>query len=188
MATDERSGGQQRIVSNLRPDVGPVDKHALCETGHCDRKQRYRVPWPQFGSDVALCDFHLARYRHINPEIWGRIRALDDVEDPDRYAVIGNRFLTLDEVPEEIAVDGEKMRRVALCVDGWALFDSAEPDDDGTVRFVTVNRGLEPRESIEIHRSSGGEFVDWFRQHEGIHELDPEARRALHGGETDVEA
>jgi hypothetical protein len=183
MATDERSVGERRLVSSLRPDVGPVEDHALCETGHCDRPQAYRVPWPVIGGDVALCDYHLARYRQMNPEIWERMRALEDIEDPDIHTVVGDRFVTLDDVPEEISVDGEKMRRVALVVDGWALFDSAEPEDDGTVRFVTVDRGLEPRESVSIDRSSAGEFVTWFRQHEGIHELDPDARRALYGGD-----
>ena len=183
MATDERTAFEKRTRSNLRPDVGPVDEHALCETGHCDREQRYRVPWPAIRGDVAYCPFHLARYRALNPEIWQRLRDLEVVEDPDTYAVVGQRFVTLDEVPKEIGVDGEKMRRVALGVDGWALFDSAEPDDDGTVRFVTVDKDLEPRESVSVDRSSAGEFVTWFRQHEGVHDLDPDARAALHGGE-----
>lgn len=185
MATDERTAFERRTLSNLRPDVGIVHENESCEqSDHCDREQRYRVPWPQIGGDVALCDYHLARYRKLNSEIWGRIRALDDVEDPDIHAVIGNRFLTVDEVPEEIAVDGEKMRRVGLGVDGRALFDSAVPDDDGSVRFVTVDRSLEPHGSIEIHRSSAGAFVSWYRSHEGIHELDADAQSALHGGET----
>lgn len=167
----------------LEPEVGPVDEHGLCECGHCDREQRYRLPWPEVGGDVAYCGYHVARYRHHNRELWERLRSLDEVEDPDVHAVAGDRFLTLDEVPEEISVDGERMRRVALGVDGWALFDSAEPDDDGTVRFVTVDRNLEPRESVEISRSSAGEFLNWFREHEGVHDLDPDARRALYGGE-----
>ena len=183
MATDERAAHEKRVRSNLRPNVGPVDDHELCECGHCDREQRYRVPWPEFGGDVAYCDYHLARYRELNPEIWNRLRDLEAVEDPTRYAGIGRRFITLDEVPAEISVDGEKMRRVALGVDGFALFDSAEPDEDGQVRFVTVDKGLEPRDSVSIDRSSAGEFVDWVRTHEGVHELDPDARGALHGGE-----
>ncbi|WP_049908736.1 MULTISPECIES: hypothetical protein [Halorubrum] len=171
----------------LEPDVGPVDEHGICECGHCDREQRYRLPWPVIGGDIAYCEYHVARYREHNPEIWGRVRRLDGVDDPGIYATVGNRFLTLNEVPREIAVGGEKMRRVALGVDGWALFDSAEPDQDGLVRFVTVDRDLEPRESVEIDRSSAGDFVSWFREHEGVHDLDPDARKALYGGEPDVE-
>lgn len=186
MATEERSAFEKRTLSNLEPDVGAVDGHDLCECGHCDRPQEYRVPWPQIGGDVAYCDYHLARYRENHPEIWERVRALDIVDDPDIYAVVGRRFVSLDEVPSEISVDDEKMRRVALGVDGWALFDSAEPDQDGSVRFVTVDRDLEPRESVEINRSDAGEFVNWFRRHEGIHALDPDARDALHGGGPDA--
>ncbi|QKY17756.1 hypothetical protein [Halorubrum sp. CBA1229] len=182
MATEERSAHEKRTLSNLEPDVGAVDEHELCECGHCDRPQEYRVPWPHIGGDVAYCDYHLARYRENNSDIWDRLRALEGVDDPDIYAMIGSRFLTLDEVPSEISVDGEKMRRVALGVDGWALFDSAEPDEDGTVRFVTVDRELEPRESVAIDRSSAGKFVTWYRRHEGIHALEPDARDALHGG------
>ena len=184
MATDGRTTFEKRTLSNLRPDVGPVDEHALCETGHCDREQRYRVPWPVIGGDVGYCDYHLARYRELNPEIWNRVRDLEAVEDPTQYAGIGRHFITLDEVPTEIAVGGEKMRRVALGVDGFALFDSTEPDEDGEVRFVTVDKGLEPRESISIDRSTAGEFVSWFREHEGIHDLDPDARAALYGSES----
>ena len=183
MATDEREAFEARTRASLRPDVGPVEEHGLCETAHCDREQRYRVPWPVIGGDVAYCAYHLARYRAINPEIWERVRDLDAVDDPDEYVGVGRRFVTLDEIPEEVAVDGERMRRVALGVDGWALFDSAEPDDDGTVRFATVDKDLEPRESVSIDRSSAGEFVSWFREHEGIHDLDPDARDALHGGD-----
>ncbi|MDB2246576.1 hypothetical protein PM015_17995, partial [Halorubrum ezzemoulense] len=135
----------------LEPDVGPVDD-GDCGIGQCDREATYRVAWPHFGSDEALCPFHLCRFRAHHGEVWRQMRELD-VEDPDVHAVRGQRFVTLDEVPEEIAVEGEKMRRVALGVDGWALFDSAEPDEDGTVRFVTVDRNLEHRESVEISRS-----------------------------------
>ncbi|WP_049982054.1 hypothetical protein [Halorubrum sp. BV1] len=186
MATDGREAFERRTLSNLRPDVGVVDTDETCEqSDHCDREQQYRVPWPHIGGDVALCDYHLTRYRKLNPDIWERVRDLEGVEDPDVYAVVGDRFLTVDEVPGEIAVDGEKMCRVGLGVDGHALFDSAEPDDDdGTVRFVTVDRNLEPRDSIEIHRSSAGAFVSWYRSHEGVHELDADARSALHGGDS----
>jgi hypothetical protein len=183
MATDERTAWEQRTRTELEPDVGAVDTDDACEqSDHCDREQQYRVPWPNFGGDVALCDYHLARYRDINPEIWGRVRALEGVEDPDIYAVIGDRFVTLDEVPTEISVDGEKMRRVALGADGLALFDSAEPDDDGTVRFRTVGRDLESRETVEVPRKQAGGFLDWYRRKEGVHTLDPDARDALHGG------
>lgn len=182
MATDERTAFEKRTLSNLRPDVAPVDEHALCETGHYDREQCYRVPWPQFGGDVAYCAYHLARYRHNHPEIWERIRAIDDVEDPDKFVVIGDCFLTLEDVPEEIEVDGERMRRVALAVDGLALFDSADPDEDGAVRFRIVACDLEPRETVEIPREHAGRFLDWYRTHKGVHALDPVAREALHGG------
>ncbi|WP_200531965.1 hypothetical protein [Halorubrum sp. LN27] len=187
MATDERTSWERQTRSELEPDVGAVDTDDACEqSDHCDREQQYRVPWPNFGSDVALCDYHLARYRDLNPEIWGRVRGLDGVEDPDKYAVIGSRFLTLDEVPEEISVDGEKMRRVALGVDGLALFDSAEPDDDGTVRFRTIGRDLEPRETVEVPKEHAGGCLDWYRTEEGVHELDPDARDALFGGGPDA--
>ena len=187
MATDERTAWEQRTRTELEPNVGAVDTDETCEqSDHCDREQQYRVPWPNFGGDVALCDYHLARYRNINAEIWGRVRALDGVEDPDVYAVIGDRFLTLDEVPAEISVEGEKMRRVALGADGLALFDSDEPDEDGTVRFRTVGRDLEARETVEVTRKHAGGFVDWYRLNEGVHALDPDARAALYGGEPDA--
>ena len=124
-----------------------------------DREQKYRLPWPQIGGDVSYCEYHLARYRENHPEIWERVRTLEDVEDPDVYAVIGSRFLTLDKVPEEISVDGEKMRRVALSVDGCALFDSAEPDEEGTVRFVTVDRSLDPRDVCGLQHQASRETV-----------------------------
>ena len=187
MATDERTAFEHRTLSNLRPDVGVVDSTEPCEqSDHCTREQRYRVPWPHIGGDVALCDYHLARYRELNPEIWERVRDLECVEDPNIHTVVGDRYLTLDDVPEEIEVDDERMRRVALGVDGLALFDSAEPDGDGTVRFRTVGRDLESRETVEVPREHAGGFVDWYRTHEGIHDLDPDARTALHGGDRDV--
>lgn len=182
VATEERSAYEKHTRSNLEPDIGAVDEHELCECGHCDRPQEYRVPWPQIGGDVAYTEYHPARYRVNHPDIWEHVRAVDGVDDPDAYAVIGSRFLPLDEVQSEISVDSEKMSRVALGVDGWAPFDSAEPDEDGGVRFVTVSRDLEPRESVTINRSSAGEFLTWYRHHEGIHALDPGARDALHGG------
>ena len=184
MATDGREAFEKQTRTELEPDVGAVDADDPCEqSDHCDREQQYRVPWPNFGGDVALCTHHLARYRKLNPEIWERVRALDGVDDPDIYAVVFNRFLTLDEVPAEIAVDGEKMRRVALGVDGLALYDSAEPDEDGTVRFRTVDRDLEARETVEVSREHAGGFVDWYRTNEGVHEFDPDGRAALYGGE-----
>lgn len=183
MATDERTAWERRTRNELEPDVGAVNVDDSCEqSDHCDRDQQYRVPWPQIGGDVALCDYHLARYRQLNPEIWERVRDLDGVDDPDMYAVVGDRFLTLDEIPETIGVDGEKMRRVALGVDGFALYDSAEPHDDGTVRFSTVSRDLEARETVEVALGRGHEFLGWYRAEEGVHDLDPDARDALFGG------
>jgi len=185
MATEERIAWERRTRSELEPDVGAVDSDDPCEqSDHCDREQQYRVPWPNFGGDVALCDYHLARYRELNPEIWKRLRDLNGVDDPDVYAVVGDRFLTLDEVPTAISVDGEKMRRVALGVDGLALFDSAEPDDDGTVRFRTVGRDLEARETVEVELGRGHDVLGWYRTEEGVHDLDPDARDALFGGES----
>lgn len=165
----------------LEPDVGPVDDGSPCGIGQCDREATYRVAWPHFGSDEALCPFHLCRFRAYHGEVWSQMRELD-VEDPDAHAVRGQRFVTLDEVPDQIAIDGERMNRVALGVDGLALFDSAEPDD-GTVLFATVNRRLEPVESREIARSQAGRFVSWYRDHEGVYRWDPDAQAALYGGE-----
>lgn len=184
MATDRRGAWERQTRTELEPDVGAVDTDESCEqSDHCDREQQFRVPWPNFGSDVALCDYHLARYRQANPEIWERVRDLDDIDDPNVYAVVGDRFLTLGEVPAEISVEGEMMRRVALGADGLALFDSAEPDDTGCVRFRTVGRDLEPRESVEVTRDHAGAFINWYRKAEGVHTLDPDARAALYGGE-----
>ena len=185
MATDGRSAWEQRTRTELEPDVGTVDTDDACEqSDHCDREQQYRVPWPNFGGDVALCDYHLARYRQLNPEIWERVRDLDGVDDPDVYAVVGDRFLTIDEVPETISVSGEKMRRVALGVDGLALFDSAEPDEDDTVRFRTVGRDLEARESVEVELGRGHELLGWYRTEEGVHDLDPDAHHAQFEGQS----
>lgn len=165
----------------LEPDIGPVDEDD-CGTGHCDNDAVYRVAWPNFGGDEALCPFHLARFRAQHTDLWEQMRALD-VEDPDIHAVRGQRFVALDEVPEQIAADGEKVNRVALGVDGLALFDSDEPDD-GTVRFVTVDRRLDVVESVEVERGHAGEVVAWYRDHEGIYRWDPDARADFHGGES----
>lgn len=182
MSSESREAFEKRTRSDLRPDIGVVENET-CECRNCDEDARYRVPWPAFGGDVAYCGYHLARYRGDNPEIWCRLRDLDAVEDPDRYAVRGDRFLTLKDVPDQVAVDGEVMNRVALGVDGLALYDSAEPDSDGTVRFATVDRRLEAVESIAVDRSDAGDLVRWYRDHEGVHRIDPDARASLYGGE-----
>lgn len=164
----------------LEPDIGPVED-AECGTGHCDQDAVYRVAWPNFGGDQPLCPFHLCRFRAEHTEIWEQMRGLD-VDDPDEYAVRGTCFVSIDEVPDQISADGERMNRVALGVDGLALFDSAEPDE-GSVRFVTVDRRLDVVESKEVDRSRAGAFVSWYRDHEGVHRWDPDAQAALYGGE-----
>jgi len=163
----------------LEPDIGPVDEED-CGTGHCDNDAVYRVAWPNFGGDQPLCPFHLCRFRAEHGEIWEQMRGLD--EDPDEYAVRGTRFVSIDEVPNQIGADGEKMNRVALGVDGLALYDSAEPEDE-TVRFVTVDRRLNLVESVEVERERAGEFVAWYRDHEGVYHWDPDAQAALYGGD-----
>lgn len=181
MATEERSAHEKRTLSNLEPDVGAVDEHELCECGHCDRPQEHRVPWPHIGGDVAHCDYHLARYRENNPDIWDRLRALDGVDDPDIYAVIGSRFLTLDEVPSEISVDGGGCAVSRSASTGGRC--STAPSPTRTERFA-----LSPwiassnRESVAIDRSPADKFVTWYRRYEGVHALDPDARDAVHGG------
>ncbi len=70
------SGAHRALV----PEVGPVDEHGLCECGHCDREQSYRLPWPEIGGDVAYCGYHVARYRHHDRELRERIRSLDVVD------------------------------------------------------------------------------------------------------------
>ncbi|ELZ38897.1 hypothetical protein [Halorubrum tebenquichense] len=164
----------------LEPDIGPIDE-GDCGTGHCDNDAVYRVAWPHFGGDEALCSFHLARFCDQHPELWEQMRALD-VDDPDTYAVRGQRFVSIDEVPDQISVDGERMNRVALGVDGLALYDSAEPEGE-TVRFVTVDRRLDPVESVKVERKRAGEFVAWYRDHEGVYRWDPDAQAALYGGD-----
>ncbi|ELZ45257.1 hypothetical protein C463_06537 [Halorubrum californiense DSM 19288] len=173
----EISGG-----APLEPDIGPVDD-VDCGSGHCDRDAVYRVAWPNFGGDEALCEWHLCRFRHQHTEIWDQMRALD-APNPDTFAVRGQRFISLDEVPEEIAVDDDRMRRVALGDDGLALFESADVGPGDPVRFVTVDRRLDVDGSIEVARGKAGSVVAWYRDHEGVYEWDPEAKAALHGGES----
>ena len=82
MATDERTAWEKRTRTELEPDVGAVDTDDPCEqSDHCDREQQYRVPWPNFGGDVAL-------------EATAHRRPLDAVgQAPGEFGLAGRRHL-----------------------------------------------------------------------------------------------
>lgn len=87
--------------TSLEADVGPVEADAECAVGPCDDDAVYRVPWPQFGGDVAYCPYHLARYRNEYRDEWQRVQEHVD-DDLFAFATRGDRFLSLADVPTKI--------------------------------------------------------------------------------------
>lgn len=183
-AEERRERFVQQVRAELRPEVGVVDD-VDCGCRLCDEVAVFRVPRTHFGGDTPYCPYHLARYRHRHTELYQQVRVLEDIPDPDVHAVVGDRFLALEEIPETLPLDDREFRRVGLGVDGNALVESAEPDDDGFVEYALLTRGLEVVEDgrIEIPRSRAGEFLVWFRDHRGLHGVDADVQDALYGGE-----
>lgn len=131
--------------SLLEADVGSVDDED-CQVGSCDDDADYRVPRPGLGGDVAYCPYHLARYRAEYPDEWERVQEDDD--DLYAYATRGDRFLVLDDVPTKIR--GGRYRRVGLTVLGSALYEQVQPDEDGLVTYVLVDRELEYQDALQV--------------------------------------
>lgn len=163
--------------SFLEADVGPVDEED-CAVGPCGDDAVYRVPWPQFGGDVAYCPYHLTRYRSSYREEFKRVQEHVD-DDLSAFATRGDRFLTLDDVPTRIR--GGRYRRVGLTELGYGLYEETNPDSNGLVTYVLVNRHLGYTDALRVPSERAGEFLDEFNTERGIHEWDPEARDALFG-------
>ncbi len=164
----------------LNPDVGPVEDEA-CAVGACPDAAVYRVPWPQFGGDVAYCSFHLARYRHDHPELFERVQETVD-DDLSALATQGQRWLSLEAVP--VRIRQGRYRRVGVTALGYALFEATEPDEDGRVTYVLVDRNLEYRDAIQVSSERSGAFLEDFDERRGFHEWDQDVLEALRGGEV----
>lgn len=163
--------------SYLEPEVGPVeDPDQGCEVGACDESAVYRVPWPNFGGDIAYCGFHLARYRHEHGELWERFQGAP-VDDPDEFACRGQQFLALGEVPEKIR--GGRYRCVALTQLGLALYEQTTPDD-GVVTYVLVDRSPEYDDALRVEADRASEFLHDFDRRRGVYERQPDVREALY--------
>lgn len=178
--SDSGTTGKQafydRLTAELEPDVGPVEGEE-CEA-RCDEDAVYRVPWPHIGGDVAYCGYHLACYKHDQPEIWDRVRS-GPYPDPQKYVEVGNRFISLDEIPEKIR--SETFRRICLDHEGYALFESSEPDDEGYVTYIRVDKTLGAFERNRVRKEISGELLGWYQQEIGWRHLDPEVQEALFG-------
>jgi hypothetical protein len=160
----------------LSPDIGPVEAED-CSVGACVDAAVYRVPWPSIG-DVAYCSHHLARYRYHHPDCFERVQEHVD-EDLTALATRGNRWLALEEVPERIR--GGRYRRVGVTARGYALFESVEPDTDGCVTYVLVDRDLSHTASIRVPSDRSGEFLETFDQRRGFFEWENDIRNAVSG-------
>ena len=177
MTTTGKQRFYDRLEAELEPDVGPVEGDDECEAT-CEEEAVYRVPWPHIGGDTALCGYHLACYRHDQPEIWERIRS-GPFPDPEDFAVVGTRFVSLDEIPTKIR--DETFRRVCLDHEGAALFESMTPDADGYVTYIRVNRCLDEFERNRVRKEITGELLGWYKQNIGWRQLDPDVQEALFG-------
>ncbi len=178
------SGRFQRFNGGVRnaleADIGPVDDpHASCGVDPCEDAPVYRVPWPQFGGDVAYCGYHLARYRGQHPELFERVQAAVN-EDLTAYATRGDCFLTFDEVPEQLF--DEEFVAIALLATGHALYEEADPEE--LVEYRTVDRRLLERSTTEAARERAGEFLRDLEQRLGVHAWSDDALAALYGGES----
>ncbi len=164
----------------LTPDVGPVEDED-CGVANCEDGAVYRVPWPQFGGDVAYCPFHLARYRDQYPDIFERVQAAVD-EDLTALATRGQRWLSIEEVP--VRIRQGRYRRVGVTARGFALFEATEPDEDGQVTYVLVDRNLDYRDAIQVSSEQCGAFLEDFDDRRGFFEWDQDVLEALRGGEV----
>jgi hypothetical protein len=173
-AFEQKQRFYDRISAELQPDVGPVDD-IECEA-RCEAEAVYRVPWPHIGGDTALCGYHLGCYRHDQSDIWGQVRT-GPFEDPDDYVEIGTRFVSLDEIPDEIR-DGN-YRLICLDSEGYALYEGKP--DDGHVTFLRVDSRLNDIERNTVRQEIVGELIGWYRQNIGWRRLAPEAEEALLG-------
>jgi len=159
----------------LEVDIGAVDDEP-CAVGPCDSEAVFRVPWPSVGGDVAFCSFHLARYRARHPDLWERVQnAVGD--DLSAHATRGNRFLTFDEIPQQL-FDGE-FEAIALLATGEALFEEIDPDQE--VSYRTVDRRLEETDRITLSLENAGEFLEWISQERGVHHWNEDVEDALLG-------
>jgi len=164
----------------LETDVGPVDDpNTSCGVGPCEADAVFKVPWPEFGGDVAFCEYHLARYEERHPDLFGRVQeAVDD--DLTAAATRGHRFLTFDEIPEQLF--DEEFVAIALLATGNALYEEADPGD--TVEYVVVDRRLEEDSRTEVAREKAGEFLRDVEQRVGVHDWADDTAAALYGGEV----
>ncbi|NHX37647.1 MULTISPECIES: hypothetical protein [Halolamina] len=165
--------------SFFEADVGPVNPSVSCGVEACDEAAVYRVPWHSVGGDITYCGYHLARYRELHPDLFERVQEAVD-EDLSALATRGARFLTFDEVPEQLY--GEAFVAIALLATGHALYEEADPDE--IVEYRTVDRRLQKRSSTEAARERAGEFLQDVEQRLGVHEWSDDALAALYGGET----
>jgi len=132
----------------LEADVGVVDNPSTsCGVGACDEPAVYRVPWHSVGGDIAYCSYHLARYRELHPDLFDRVQAAVD-EDLTTHATRGDRFLTFEEVPEQLF--DQTFVAIGLLATGHALYEEADPDE--LVEYRTVDRRLDAQSSTEVAR------------------------------------
>ena len=154
------------VRSALKADLGAVD-HEECGVSPCERDAVYRVPWPVVGGDIVYCPYHLARYRALHPDLFERVQEAVD-EDLTALATRGDQFLTFDDVPDRINVEGVEFVAVALLATGNALFEEASPDD--TVVYIVVDRCLEENGRTEVARTHAGEFLRDIENRLGVHQ------------------
>lgn len=163
----------------LEPDVGPVESGDCEGASACDDEAVYRVPWPAFGGDVALCPYHLARFRRQRGDAWAEVEAAE-VPDPNEYVTRGDRFVALEELPPKVR-DGD-FRRVGLTQLGYGLYEAAEPDDEGRVTYLLVDRKLDALDTLRVSRDRAGEFLETFDSRRGIFAWDDDVLESLRGG------
>ncbi|WP_435147628.1 hypothetical protein [Halobaculum sp. P14] len=170
-----------QIRRELEPDVGPLDDDADCDAGPCTESAVFAVPAPE-GGEARYCPYHVAWFRQQNPEIWERLEAAPERvldEDPNDFATVGNRFVALADAPETLADD--TLVRVALLVNGQALYESEEPDEAETVDYVAVNRRLDVTASAKVPVEKAGEWLRGNRRKYGWLAVEDDVVRALHG-------
>jgi len=155
------------------------DPSTSCGVGACNEPAGYRVPWHSVGGDIAYCSYHLARYRELHPDLFDRVQAAVD-EDLTTHATRGDRFLTFEEVPEQLF--DQTFVAIGLLATGHALYEEADPDE--IVEYRTVDRRLDAQSSTEVAREHAGEFLRDVEQRLGVHAWSDDALAALYGGES----
>lgn len=163
----------------LTTDVGPVDEASAqaCGCEPCDLNALFRVPWPHFGGDVAYCGYHLARYRAEHPDLFRQVA--DAFPCLGSLTTRGDRFVDLDEVPPKIRAG--YYRRVGLDQLGHAIYESVEPDANGRVLYLEVDRTLDYQDARRVDAEQAGTFLRWLDDHRGIYAWDPDVHEALYG-------